>query len=189
MIAGCGARSLDPQDIGPGGDTGAGGGGGGTGGSVVSPIGDYTPGPCLQPATDPALARFQAGIVGHWMGTATTPVGWDWSDGTVEFAFYCDGHYQSRCAAAGGRAPESCVALYYGTDADDPLKTYEINDVRADGKAMGDIVIFFGMTDVTNDHLEAIALDAGASTLAFDLIHLRQYGPVHYQLDRQPRPE
>src|SRR5262245_35106533 len=132
VIAGCGTRPLDPEDVNPGDDGGARGDDGGTGGPNVVSIGEYTPGPCLQPATDPALARFQVGIVGRWMGTVTPPAGWDWSDGTVEFVFHCDGHYQSRCDAAGGRAPESCVALYYGSDGDDPSKTYEINDVRAD---------------------------------------------------------
>ena len=151
------------------------------------PAAPHDPGPCLEPATDPALARFQTGVIGHWMGTAMTPLGWTWSRATVEFTFFCDGHYHGRCLAAEGSDSASCVALYYGTDDDDPHKTYEINDVRADGKATGEIVIYFDISfTTTDDRLDAIELGTDATTLSFDLIHLGQYGPVHYDLRRAP---
>jgi hypothetical protein len=148
--------------------------------------GPHVPGPCLQPAADPALARFQNGVVGHWAGTATTPDGWAWSWATVEFTFFCDGHYQGRCLAAEGVDPASCVALYNGTDDDDPHKTYAIDDVRADGTAIGDIVVYFPTATTTHDILDAIDLGLDGNTLSFDLIHLEEYGPVHYELVRAP---
>ena len=123
------------------------------------------------------------------MGTATAPTGWIWSHATVEFTFFCDGVYHARCLVADGVevAAESCGALYYDTDEDNPQKTYEIYDVRSDGKATADIVVYFGLSNTTTrDKLEAIDLAPAGDRLAFDFMHLGQYGPIHYDLRRAP---
>jgi hypothetical protein len=174
----------------------AGGGAVGTGGANASDdgaagaagsSGPHVPGACIAPAADAALARFQTGVVGSWLGTATTPTGWTWSTATVEFTFFCDGHYHARCRAAEGLDPDSCVALYYGTDDDDDQKTYDIFDVRSDGRATADIVVVFDISNTTTfDRLDAIDLSVPGDRLTFDLIHLAQYGPVHYELQRMP---
>jgi hypothetical protein len=204
VIGGCdgalqpGAQGYDAGGNGAragGGASGAGGGGGsgaadasdggaaGAGGSRAP----HVPGTCLAPAADDALARFQTGVIGSWLGTATTPAGWTWSTATVEFTFFCDGHYHARCLAAEGLAPDSCVALYYGTDDDDEQKTYDLDDVGSDGRATADIVVVFETGNTTTrDRLDAIDLSLPADQLAFDLIHLGQYGPVHYELQRVP---
>ena len=168
-------------------------GGNGTGGAAGSPVSPdpYVPGPCIELAADAALARFQAGVLGSWMGTGTAPTGWLWSKATVAFTFYCDGHYDSRClAATEGLDPDSasCIALYYGSDGVSAEKTYEIYDVRSDGKATGNISVFFGNTGggTTLDRLDAIDLSAAGDRLSFDFVHLGQYGPLHYDLQRAP---
>ena len=135
-------------------------------------------------ASEAALARFQVGMVGAWTGTATAPSTWNWTKATVEFAFDGDGHYHARCIAHDGTDPE-CVALYYGTDDDSPEKTYAVSAVRPDGKATGDIRVYFFPGDTTDDALNAIDLDPTGQTLSFDLMHLRDYGPIHYALVRQ----
>ena len=195
LLAGAGAIVLwgcsgdlqpgSPSDE-PGGTNGA-AGSTGTAGAGGAPE-PYVPGPCIEPAADAALARFQTGVVGSWLGTATTPTGWSWARATVEFTFFCDGHYHARCLASeGGFDPEYCVALYSGTDDDNPQKTYEIYDVRSDGKATGYIVVYFDLTNTTTrDDLEALDLAAAGDRLAFDLIHLSQYGPIQYELQRAP---
>jgi hypothetical protein len=59
--------------------------------------------------------------------------------------------------------------------------------VRADGKATARLVVFFDISNTTTDDvLEAIELSTAGDRLAFDLIHLGQYGPVHYELQRAP---
>jgi hypothetical protein len=142
--------------------------------------GTYVPATCVPLSDNATLARFQAGMIGTWSGTATTPAGWTWSQATVEFTFFCDGHYQGRCLAADAE----CVALYYGTDADAPQKTYELDDLHLDGSASGNIVVYFPEGTTTDDQLLDVALDATAGNLSFDLWHLFEYGPVHYQLQR-----
>jgi hypothetical protein len=197
VLWGCGGalQPASPIDE-PGGTSGAAGGAGtgvpgvndgGAAGAAGSPS-PHVPGPCIEPAADAALARFQTGVVGSWVGTATTPTGWTWARATVEFTFFCDGHYHARCLVAeGGLDPTYCVALYNGTDDDNPQKTYEIYDVRSDGKATAHIVVYFDISNTTTrDELEAIDLAAAGDRLAFDLIHLDQYGPLHYDLQRVP---
>ena len=170
------AGARDAGAAGAGGEAGAVDAGGGAA--------DAAAGRCVDPAMDPALARFQVGMVGTWSGRATAPSTWNWTQATVDFAFDCDGHYHARCVAHDGTDP-TCVALYYGTDADSPEKTYAVSDVRADGKATGDIEVYFFPGDTTDDALNAIDLDPTGQTLSFDVIHLGQYGPIHYALFRQ----
>jgi hypothetical protein len=198
VLWGCGG-ALQPGDGGMSGAAGSAGTSGAAGTSATGLIdggfagtagaaGPDDSGPCLQPSDVAVLARFQTGVLGSWLGTATTPSGWTWSTATVEFTFFCDGHYHARCLSAEGLSPDSCVALYYGTDADSAEKTYDIYDVGvAAGTATANIdVVFDTSNSVTHDKLNAIALDDAADRLAFDLIHLNQYGPVHYDLQRAP---
>ena len=179
---GIGGSGGSPDTSGFAGQPGTIGDQGGTvgddGGAPIS-LGPYAPASCLAISPDPALARLQTGIVGDWTGDATTPAGWTWSKANVEFRFFCDGHYQDRCLAAEGLAPDSCVALYYGTDADNPAKTYQVQDAST---AL--IVIYFPVTTTTDDQLANINLSADGSALSYDLYHEDQYGPVHYQLIR-----
>ncbi len=146
---------------------------------------DAEAGACLQPSIDPALARFQVGIVGAWTGTAIAPSGWTWTNATVAFTFDCRDHYQSRCLAVNEGLDADCVALYYGTDEDSLEKTYAVTDVRADGKATGEIDVYFFPGDTTHDLLTNVDLEVAGARLSFDLIHLDKYGPVHYDLIRQ----
>lgn len=79
-------------------------------------------------ATDPAgntsvamvrveyVVPLEEAIVGWWKGPATVPVAWS-KIGTVLFEFRADGTYSAHSSS-------EIAALYWGTDADSPRKTY-----------------------------------------------------------------
>jgi hypothetical protein len=123
-----------------------------------------------------AVMRVKNGLIGTWTGTATTP----WVPTYhVTFTFDSYTHYASR-ALDGGGTP----ALYYGSDQDSPLKQYDITDVQANGDALGTIDIYFGESGTTRDSLQSIQLSADLSRLKFSVMHLDQYGPLQYDLQR-----
>ncbi|GAB4515770.1 MAG: hypothetical protein Tsb0020_34410 [Haliangiales bacterium] len=126
--------------------------------------------------------RTRAGIPGRWQGTRVLPSTWSDPGGdVVEFVFYADGAYSATC-------PGQCTALYYGSDADHPSKTYELTDILDNGEGVGRIHVWFGDTSgsVTQGAMEVVALDSSGDRLSFEFWNVwgGRYGPVRYQLDR-----
>ncbi len=76
------------------------------------------------------------------------------------------------------------VAMYYGTDEESPSKVYAVNDLQASLKGVGQIDVYFGAKDVVRDELRNIRLMG--DKLEFEVFHLGQYGPMTFQLTRQP---
>jgi hypothetical protein len=83
-----------------------------------------------------------------------------------------------------------CAApvFYYGSDADDPSKTYELVDLRADGTAVGTIQIFFAPGDVTQGSLEALTISPDGQRLQFQFWATwnGRTGPFVFDLTRGP---
>jgi hypothetical protein len=75
---------------------------------------------------------------------------------------------------------DGCRALYYGSDDDDPGKTYTLDDVQASGKGVGTIQIYFAPGYNQGD-LSAILLSDDLTSLSFQFMK-NGYGPVVYDL-------
>jgi hypothetical protein len=119
-------------------------------------------------------AAVQRRMVGQWKGTATSP----WIPPyPVTVQFFSNGQYSARCTNG------ASVAFYYGSDADDPSKTFQITSIDATG-ANGNIVIFFFAGDTNLDSLTGINLTSDNKNLKFEFWHGR-YGPVNFDLVRQ----
>ena len=111
----------------------------------------------------------------------------DWPRATVEFTFFCDGVTITRAASPPKAPIPSLRRALLGTDADHPQKTYEIFDVRSDGKATGTSSCTSELSNTTtHDELEAIDLAAAGDRLVFDFISTSTVGPIHYDLQREP---
>jgi hypothetical protein len=129
----------------------------------------------------PALMRVRNGVIGTWTGTATTP----WvAPYPVTFTFDSYSHYSAKCLQSG------CIALYYGTDEDSPLKQYDITDIQANGDADGTIDLVYNASgpadSPTQEDLKGISLSADTSRLQFYFMHFGEYGPLQYDLQRDP---
>lgn len=115
-------------------------------------------------------------MVGTWVGCVTTP----WTNPYwITVSFRPDGTYSAQ--AHENRDDLASSAFYYGSDADSPLKVYELNDLQADLEAVGQIDILFDVGTVTRDELRNIRLMD--DQLEFEFFHFG-YGPLTYQLWR-----
>lgn len=150
--------STTVLDAGSAGDGGAGGGG---------PVTAPPPPPCARTGTDPGPAdahgHLQYGFAATWSGLAKPPYAWTgpgfpdtlWS---LDVTFTPDGHYSAHCLESG------CLAFYYGSDADDPSKTYALLD---DLTPSGTLQVYFGPNDLNTATLEQISLSADLTQLTF----------------------
>lgn len=119
-----------------------------------------------------------AGIVGTWKGCVTTP----WTPMyEVTVTLREDGTYSATTDEVldGTRM----IALYYGTDADDPSKLYAINDFQDSKLGVGQIDVAVGPKPAMRDSLRNIRLMG--DQLEFEMFHMEQYGPITFQLYRQ----
>jgi hypothetical protein len=122
----------------------------------------------------PALAAIKNGVVGNWKGMVATP----WVPPyAVVLRLAADGHYSAHCLQA------ECIALYWGADDDSPEKTYDVQDLRADGKATGEIAIWFFPGDTNRGEVRSLQLGADGSTLTFE-VWKDEYGPLKFDLRR-----
>jgi hypothetical protein len=149
---------------------------------VPTPLPAPSPGSCDYPFPDSpvsisTLAELEEGMVGTWVGCVTTP--WT-APYWVTITFRWDGTYSAR--ADENRDALASSAFYYGTDADSPLKVYELNDLQDDLEGVGQIDIVFDVGTVTRDDLRNIRLMG--DQLEFEFFHLGFYGPLTYQLWR-----
>lgn len=121
-------------------------------------------------------------MVGTWVGTVHTP----WTDDyEVEMRFHASGRYE-----AYSRTPEN-AALYYGADGAQPGKTYFLDDVGLKNTASGTIMVVFPNPEFSNttaDDIEHLDVSPDTSVLTFEVVHLKQYGPLQYKLARVPTP-
>ena len=117
------------------------------------------------------IDELTSGMVGTWHGCVTTP--WTITYG-VDVTLRADGTY----SATSGEVldGQAMTALYYGTDADSPLKQWWINDLQASDKGVGEIDIVFDATSVNRDELRNVKLMG--DQLELELFHQGQYGPV-----------
>ena len=137
--------------------------------------------------SDPAelLAGVQAAMPGRWEGLATSP----WTTPyRVQISFTADGHYSGRCTEL---ASDCCLAFYYGSDDDTPIKRYRVEDATLSGDVFGEIDIAFAYGDEYGlpgwqGELSSIQRDASGNGLRFSFARSDGYGPVEYDLRRMP---
>jgi hypothetical protein len=163
------------------------GGAGQTLPSCVYPPVDFTPSDWIDPPAQTPQEMFDSavsGIVGSWHGVVTTP----WVPPyEVVAEFDADGRYSASCVF---NSDQCCVAFYYGTDTDTPLKTYSIDDATLSGDVTGMITIAFDYGD--NDfgtpawqgELSHVDIDGDGNRARFDFNTSDGYGPVHFELQR-----
>jgi len=121
-------------------------------------------------------SNVQRHMIGKWQGTVTTP----WiAPYQVTMEFFSNGQYSAHSMIG-----SPSVALYNGTDADSPVKTYRIISLDAAG-ANGKIVVLFDIGTTTEDDLRAINLSNNNNSLKFEMWHLSNYGPLKFDLTRQ----
>lgn len=127
--------------------------------------------------TADSYEQLRDGVVGSWQGCVTTP----WTPMyAVSLEFRADGTYSAMTSEV--LDDVRMIALYWGMDADSPLKTYAINDFQGSKLGVGQIDLVFGVGSTTRDQLTNVRLMG--DKLEFELFHLGQYGPLTFQLDR-----
>lgn len=115
-------------------------------------------------------------LPGHYVGTVTTP----WIPPyEIAMIFRADGSYSAYTTDT-----SAYPALYYGTDEDDPGKSWVLQDVTAAGNAVGKINVVFGTGNSVEDEIESMSFDADFRELRFSMYHLGGYGPVKVALHR-----
>jgi len=179
-----------------GGFAGAAGVGGQAGGTEVGGTCDY-PGTTFDPGVwqpdqtprtlDAALAHVRSGFPGHWQGVVTTP----WVPPyDVTLTFGADGSYSGACQWSSNMC---CVAFYYGTDDDTPLKQYALDTVTATGQVGGPIDIIYNYQAAGyaesgyQGDLRHVELDATGNRLRFEFWYGGEYGPLKFDLARAER--
>lgn len=149
---------------------------------------EWSPDPWVPVATSDAaelLAGIQAAMPGRWEGLATSP----WTTPyRVELSFTADGHYSGRCTEV---SSDCCLAFYYGSDDDTPIKRYRVEDATLSGNVFGEIDIAFAYDDeyglpAWQGELSHIQRDASGNGLRFSFATSDGYGPVEYDLRRLP---
>ena len=127
--------------------------------------------------TPTSFDELAAGVIGTWVGCATTP----WTPMyRVTFVFREDGSYSAKSGE--GLDGQRMVALYYGTDEDSDLKRYYLTDLQASRLGLGEIDVYFDVGTVVRDQLRNIRLMG--DKVEFEMFHFGQYGPLSYRLER-----
>ena len=103
----------------------------------------------------------------------------------MDVTFSADGGYSARCSKA-----ECCLAFYYGTDDNSPLKTYATDTVSLSKEVSGYIDIVFNGHDGDDDYvgwtgmLKKIEVSVDENRVRFDFYGHKGHGPVHFDLTR-----
>jgi len=130
------------------------------------------------------LRAVLAAMPGDWHGIATTP----WTNPyEVDVRFDEGGGYSARCS----NLPGCCLAFYYGTDDDTPLKQWRVDDATLTGNVFGEIDIAFDYfpeygLPAWQGELSHIQRDASGDGLRFEFARSDGYGPVRFDLRRVP---
>lgn len=131
------------------------------------------------PISVSTLAELDTGMIGSWEGCVTTP----WLPAYyVSVTFRDNGTYSATSDEV--LDGQRMVALYYGSDDESASKVYAVNDLQASLKGVGQIDVYFGANDVVRDELRNVRLMG--DKLEFEVFHFTQYGPITFQLTRQP---
>jgi hypothetical protein len=124
------------------------------------------------------LARLRRGIVGTWSGTSSNP----WGAGCPTLMrFEASGHY-----SAHSPGDDSCIVLYYGSNADSPEKTYLLDNVLTSAEGEGDIEFWFAPSNTNRGQLRHVFLSDDENLLTFEAWK-EQYGPIVFKLMRVSR--
>jgi hypothetical protein len=174
-----GQAGSGPMTCVPGQSVACGCSNGAQGAQVCGPMGTF--GDCVCGGS-PEFDRLRKEMIGQWIGTETTRFT---SPYKVMITFGADGHYSAHCLT-GSMCPDP--VFYYGSDDDDPSKTYELVDLRANGTGSGTIQIFFFPGDVTQGSLEAVTISPDGNHLQFEFWETwnGRVGPFVFDLFRQP---
>lgn len=122
------------------------------------------------------LRTYQEKLPGHYVGTVTTP----WIPPyEIAMVFRADGTYSAYTTDT-----SSSPALYNGMDADDPGKTWSLEDVTASGNAVGKIIVVFDVGTTAEDDIESMRFDPDFNGLRFSIYHFGEYGPIRVALRR-----
>lgn len=150
---------------------------------------EYDP---AQYMTSLLIGDYQSKIVGTWIGQVETLWSYPYN---VEITFYDTGNYSARSISQSynyyGMYNEYTEwwgsALYYGTDDDNELKTYDIYDINGNGKAEADIVVWFGDGSGSTNYskLKNITFYNNFKNMSFEYWHRNIYGPVTFTLTRK----
>jgi hypothetical protein len=131
------------------------------------------------------LDTVRATMPGDWAGLARTP----WTTPyRVELSFTTEGRYSGRCSEV---ASECCRLFYYGSDEDNPLRQFRVDDVTLSGNVFGEIDVPFEYDDSYGlpswqGELSQVQPDASGNGLRFLFRRSDGYGPIEYDLRRRP---
>lgn len=120
----------------------------------------------------------RSALIGDWTGSRLT----DW-DGRhdITMQINADGSWGADCPGGCGTLGG---ALYWGTDGYGEGRTWEVNDVRADGRGVGIIWLqHFGGTTSSRDFTD-IDVSENARELRFNVVSPGASGPVEVELRR-----
>jgi hypothetical protein len=122
-------------------------------------------------------------LVGTWFGTVNLPSGWNPPNPyNVIVRFFERDSLKVRYSAY--NVTDYGSALYYGDDRDSPEKTFELKYVSVDGSFGGDMAVL--IVRPLFDQIENLKFYNNYKNLNFDIIHLKQYGPLQFSLSRLP---
>jgi hypothetical protein len=143
---------------------------------TCQPNGTFTDCTC-----DADLERIRRLMVGEWSGMETTPFNLPFP---VRITFGADGHYSAHCDEQ-----TACPApvFHYGVDNDDPSKTYQVTDLRADDTGSGHIVIFWAPGNTETGEIDEVSVNSysGSDHLSFRFwASWVNTGPFQFVLDR-----
>jgi hypothetical protein len=120
------------------------------------------------------------GVVGTWQGCVTTP----WIPKYfVTVTFRSDGTYSATSDEVLDFVP--MTAMYYGSNLDNPNKTYAVKNLNGDMTGDGEINITWDATSSQTSRGGLRNVKLMGSKLSFEFFHFNQYGPVTFQLYRQ----
>lgn len=133
-----------------------------------------------------SYSELSSSLVGKWKGCTSNP--WE-KPYQVEFSFDEKGNYTSKNIEMVNNPTTTrrSSALYYGIDSPAPGQTYSIQNGVNSNVHNGYINISFlkDSENLVKDTLQNIKMSDDGKTLYFEMIHLGQYGPIKYILDRQ----
>jgi hypothetical protein len=122
------------------------------------------------------LAWVKAGIVGEWVGTTTNV--WEPPCIDVTVSFGASGY----SAHSPG---EACIVFYWGTNADSPFKTYDLNDVKTNGEVYGDITLYFSGGSTVGAEIRHLILSDDKQDLTFEVWRQTVNNPIVATLKRK----
>lgn len=126
---------------------------------------------------------YQNAIVGKWLGHVDTP----WTgEYNVFLQINPNGNYSCETLSAfkytyGDEV--SYPVFYYGNNNYSPFKTFTINELYADGKAKGELIIW---EEGLAEELKHISFSNNLNHLEFEVWHHQIYGPLVYSFTRLP---